>query len=287
MTRVLASVAEIAELYDGYIFDIWGCLHNGQVPFPGAVPVLKGLKARGKTVYLLSNSPSRLALVQQALAQRYSITADCYDGALNSGEATYRALRDRADPWHAKLGKNYYFIDAPMHAQNFADLDYTRVADIAQADFIIVTRTLEGNENVQSFQPLLQKALDRGLPFICANPDRQVNVGSTLMICPGQLADWYASQGGDVMYHGKPYRPVYEMALRDMGNPNPSRVIGIGDGMGTDILGAQTVGLAQLMLQDGIHARDFIGRPAAEVAADLAKQQGILPPTYVMPELIW
>lgn len=286
-TQLLTTMADIAAHYDCYIFDIWGCLHNGQVAFAGAVPVLRGLKSLGKKIYLLSNSPSRLETVKQTLAQRFGITPDLYDGALNSGEATYRALRDRSNPWHAQLGTRYYFIDAPSHAQNFTDLPYTRVDDLAEADFIIITRTLEGDETVQTFEAELKAAIDRGLPMICANPDRHVSIGTTIMMCPGELADWYSAQGGDVVYHGKPYRPVYEMALHDLGNPAPARVLAIGDGMMTDILGAQTMGLAQLLLQEGIHRADFIGRDAVAVSAQLAKSHSIMPPTYVMPELAW
>ena len=37
MTRILASLADISDQYDALFCDLWGCLHDGQRPFPAAV----------------------------------------------------------------------------------------------------------------------------------------------------------------------------------------------------------------------------------------------------------
>jgi hypothetical protein len=55
--------------------------------------------------------------------------------------------------------------------------------------------------------------LARKLFMVCSNPDVVVERGSTLVYCAGAIADLYATMGGEVLYAGKPYRPIYEMAL--------------------------------------------------------------------------
>ena len=49
--------------------------------------------------------------------------------------------------------------------------------------------------------------------MICANPDIVVERGDRLIYCAGAIADLYAGIGGEVLYAGKPHRPIYELAL--------------------------------------------------------------------------
>ena len=49
--------------------------------------------------------------------------------------------------------------------------------------------------------------------MICANPDVVVERGDKLVYCAGAIADLYAAAGGEVIYAGKPYRPIYEQAM--------------------------------------------------------------------------
>ena len=51
--------------------------------------------------------------------------------------------------------------------------------------------------------------------MICANPDIVVERGDQLVYCAGAIADLYAAAGGEVIYAGKPYRPIYDQALAD------------------------------------------------------------------------
>jgi ribonucleotide monophosphatase NagD (HAD superfamily) len=62
---------------------------------------------------------------------------------------------------------------------------------------------------------------------------------------------------------GKPHRPIYEAAVaaaeEARGTPvDRSRVIAIGDGMLTDIKGADLFGIDALYISGGIHAGDYV-----------------------------
>ena len=97
-----------------------------------------------------------------------------------------------------------------------------------------------------------------GMKMICANPDVVIHRGDTLIYCAGALARRYEDLGGLVIYAGKPHPPIYDSALalaeRVRGEPiDTRRVLAIGDGMRTDILGATRAGLDALFVTGGIH----------------------------------
>jgi len=118
--------------------------------------------------------------------------------------------------------------------------------------------------------------------MICANPDLVVERGDKLVYCAGALAVEYASLGGVVSYAGKPHWPVYERALAAIAHLvgrriAKDRVLAIGDGVETDLLGAHVAGLRSVFIASAVHAPDglsparlaalFAGRPFAPVAA--------------------
>ena len=57
---------------------------------------------------------------------------------------------------------------------------------------------------------------ERKLQLVCANPDRQVQFGDRVIYCAGAVAEIYEKNGGDVVWLGKPYQPVYERACAQL-----------------------------------------------------------------------
>jgi len=283
--KYISGLEEVIADYDAVILDIWGTLHNGEVRFPGVLDALENLREQKKVVSLLSNSPSRVASISEKLEETYGIPRGLYQNVHNSGENSYIALRDRNDEWHARLGKNYYYIHAPSHLQNYTDLPY-RQTDLEGADFIIITRTLDYDETVQDYEVRLTEAKDRGLPMLCANPDKIVGIGDTLFICPGTVAEFYETMGGDVFYHGKPYHAVYDYMHGLLGKPDKKRILAVGDAFETDIRGGNRFGCDTLLLTDGIHAKDINSyQPLPDLEQLTAKYDA--QPTYIMDQLRW
>ena len=56
---LLSGIAPLAEHYDGFILDLWGVLHDGRHPMPGALDALAHLREAGKRMVILSNAPRR------------------------------------------------------------------------------------------------------------------------------------------------------------------------------------------------------------------------------------
>lgn len=285
-TQYLQGIETVADQYDAFILDIWGTLHNGERLFPGVLNTLHALKDNGKKVAFLSNSPSRVASVTERLNSSYGITPDLYTAAFNSGEDSYLALQSPQEEWHKRLGKRYYFIYADSHYDNYRDLDYEQVTTIEEADFIIISKTLDYNETIEDYQVMLNEAAQRGLPMLCANPDRIVGIGNTIFICPGTVAAYYETLGGDVYYHGKPHQDVYKHIHGLLGTPDPRRILAVGDAMETDIRGGNRFGCDTLLLIDGIHGAEINPQNPLPDVERLGGQHDARP-TYVMDQLRW
>ena len=65
----LPGVAVLASHYDGFILDLWGVIHDGVAPLPGALDCLRELIAARKRVTLLSNAPRRADDVVRRITQ--------------------------------------------------------------------------------------------------------------------------------------------------------------------------------------------------------------------------
>ncbi len=118
--------------------------------------------------------------------------------------------------------------------------------------------------------------------MICGNPDKVVQRGDRLVYCGGALAELYEALGGTVIMAGKPHAPIYREALAQAaelkeGPIDPSRVLAIGDGVATDISGANAQGLDVLFVVGGIHGgetRNASGGLDSVAAQRAAGRQG-------------
>jgi HAD superfamily hydrolase (TIGR01459 family) len=129
--------------------------------------------------------------------------------------------------------------------------------------------------------------------MLCANPDLVVERGDRLVYCAGAVADLYGTLGGEVLYAGKPHRPIYEAAIGEVAAirgapPVPARVLAIGDSVRTDLKGAQAFGIDCLFVTGGIHAEELGERHDPDLAV-LGKifQEAGLQPKAVTSRLAW
>jgi len=253
-TEFTTGFAPLAAHYDAFIVDLWGTLHNGIEPLPGAIDCLARLKAAGKSIALLSNAPFRTSVVVE-LIDRIGVPHDLYDCVLSSGEVAWRAVAGRSDPWHAALGRRAVFIGNDRHRSMLDNPQVEEVEAIGDADFVMCTGPRQATDAIDDYLSELAAAASRDLPMICANPDREVIRGEAREICAGAIAERYETEfGGDVAWHGKPFRPVFDEVLRMLDEPPRARVLMIGDGVHTDIAGAAAAGLDAVLICGGIHA---------------------------------
>ena len=291
--HALAGLAETQDRYDAFLCDIWGVLHNGERNFAPAVEALRNLRRLGKAVTLITNAPRPQREVAEQLAG-LGIGADCYNAIATSGDVCAKAIAARAPgrPFH--IGPER---DRPVFAAAGA-LTRHDLAPVAlgEADFAVCTGLAEDTvETPADYEDILVACRAKNLPMICANPDLVVYRGDQLVYCAGALAERYQELGGEVEQAGKPYAPIYRMAIgfleKAWGRPLAiDRVLAIGDAIHTDIAGAVNVGLDSLLITQGIHRAELHGRDADVVDLEAYKQfvqSHGLAPVYRMGRLTW
>ncbi len=285
----ITGTATVAARYDGFILDLWGVIHDGVAPMPGAVDCLRALIDGGKRVVLLSNAPRRADDVVRRIAQ-IGVPAGTYHHVMSSGEEAWQYLYRRDDPFYAALGRRCLHIcsDRDLEIRDGLGLDY--VDAVEEAEFILNTGPAGWDDTKEDYEPLLSRARARNLPMVCANPDLVVMHGARLALCAGALAQWYERQGGHVRWHGKPYRSVYDSCLALLGIDDRSRILAVGDSLRTDIAGAAGAGIDSLLIAGGIHAKEFgmVGEREADLSLiEAALTAGCYHPIGVASHFSW
>ncbi|MGH6953511.1 MAG: TIGR01459 family HAD-type hydrolase [Alphaproteobacteria bacterium] len=259
----LRGVSELSQRYDGFLLDLWGVVHDGIRPYPGAVACMTALKARAKRVVLLSNAPRRAAAIEAAMTAM-GVPSTAYDHVLSSGELAWQALRERRDPWHGALGRRCLHLGPERDKGLLEGLALDEVGDAEGADFVLNTGIDRDEETVADYEATLARAASCRLPMLCANPDLEVMRGGRRVICAGALARHYEGLGGAVAYHGKPYPAAYRSALDLLGIDDRARIVAIGDSVRTDVAGAAQAGLDAVLVTGGIHSHELGLPPGRE-----------------------
>lgn len=278
---MLGSIEELGKGYAAWLVDIWGVMHNGVRAFPAAVDATRRFREQGGIVLLLSNSPRPSESLQRQL-RGLGVADQSYDATVSSGDLTRHELAKHEGARIFHLGPER---DLPI----FDGLDVTRV-DAKDAELIVCTGLFDETETPEDYAGLLHELAGRKLTMLCANPDHLVERGHRLVYCAGALAQLYAEDGGEVIYAGKPYAPIYELAAETIAERagrevTRSEILAIGDGIHTDMAGAADFGLDAVFVASGLH----VG-PGGEGLDDLRLSElfeGRKPPRAAMPALVW
>ncbi|MGH7607818.1 MAG: TIGR01459 family HAD-type hydrolase [Gemmatimonadales bacterium] len=255
---VLDGLRVIADRYEGFILDLWGVLHDGVRPYPGAIESLRQLKRRAKRVVILSNAPRRAAPVARRMHE-IGIASELYDGLHSSGEETWRLLRERTDPTFAALGRRYFPLMPERDRGLIEGLDLEAVDTSMAAEFVLVTGLADAAETVADYERPLATAARLARPMVCANPDLEVVRNGVRELCAGALALRYEALGGTVHYVGKPHPAVYRRCFGLLPAVARPRILAVGDSLRTDVAGADGVGIDSLLVTGGIHATELAG----------------------------
>ena len=282
---LLPHFSSLAPDYDVLLCDVWGVVHNGLVAFPDACDALMRARARGAAVVFITNSPRPRESVDAQLKHLH-VPPEAYDAIVSSGDVTRSVIE-------ARRGKSLHFLGPERDRPVFSGLN-VKFAPVESADYVVCTGLIDDDvETPDDYRDRLQAMLARKLFMVCGNPDVVVERGDRLVYCAGALADLYATMGGEVLYAGKPYKPIYDLALKRaaeaFGREVPlKRVLAVGDSLRTDLKGARAAGIDFLFVTGGIHAEELGGRDKPDLSA-LARAfvaAGEVPKA-VMQRLVW
>jgi HAD superfamily hydrolase (TIGR01459 family) len=276
------SLRELVSGVDVVLSDIWGVVHNGLESFPEACEALHTFRSRGGTVILITNAPRPADSVQRQL-RKLGVADETYDAIVSSGDLTRLYVADHP-------GRTMFWLGPERDNSIYRGLD-AALAPLEQANYIVCTGLYDDEtETAEDYRGMMLKARERGLTLVCANPDIVVERGDRLIYCAGAIAELYRELGGEVIFYGKPHRPIYERAMALAGERqghqiDRRKVLAIGDSVRTDLTGAREFGIECLFVTRGIHSEEFEGLDQLDPASVMELFGH--PPRALIRELKW
>ena len=195
------------------------------------------------------------------------------------------------------VGEKVYFMGEWTRDSGFFD-PIEIINDPAQITRVPLQEA-EGIVCCGPFDPMADPAVNRadflyakqkGMKLLCANPDIVVDRGEVREWCAGALAALYTEMGGESLYFGKPHPPIYDLARRRLNalanKVDSSRILAIGDGIHTDIQGAQGEDIDSLFITGGLAASETKtkNQPDADALEAFVTKQ-MITPTYAIGRL--
>lgn len=286
------GIGAISDLYDVFILDIWGVIHDGVQPYASVEACLEALHSAGKKVVFLSNMPRRGRTALEAL-QKMGLGGIALDQILTSGDAIMTEMTVPGDAFFKSLKNplNFYQIGHVRNPEFLEHVGLSAPQEMSAAEYVLLTLFTEEGEETEAFLAELDAAARLGLPVVCANPDIHAPHGGRRRLCAGHYAAYYAAQGGEVVYYGKPHKPVYDILftrLKEKGFSDKHRFLMVGDTPETDVLGATRAGIDAALVLSGV----LSGEPPEvlgnlEALGGLCQKRAGCTPRWILPGLIW
>ena len=249
MVKIIEDFNEVIPNYELFIVDIFGVIHDGLELYPKVFENIQQIKKQNKHFVFLSNAPRRATKAQTAL-HNFGITKDLYDFIITSGEHAFTYFKNQPILKYFYLGpdKDRDLLDGTEHKM----VDNPEEADIA------ITTGLDPDQQVSDIMTEINSIKNANLELHCINPDKFVHKQSGAShVCAGAIADKYIEMGGKVEYYGKPYLSIYESILSKFTNTPKDKILCIGDGLETDIKGANSAGLSSVLITSGMHVNEL------------------------------
>ncbi|KAL2453954.1 Haloacid dehalogenase-like hydrolase (HAD) superfamily protein [Abeliophyllum distichum] len=260
------GIQQLAETrrFKAWFLDQFGVLHDGKLPYPGAISTLEQLLATyGTKMVIISNSSRRASTTIEKL-RSLGFDTSLFVGAITSGELTHEHLLRRDDPWFARLGRSCIHMTwNGRGAISLEGLGLQVVDNVEEAEFIIAHGTealgLPSGAalpmKLENLEKILEQCVAKKIPMVVANPDFVTVEARALRVMPGTLAATYKKLGGELKWMGKPGEIIYKSAMVMVG-VDAADCIAVGDSLHHDIKGANVAGISSAFITGGVHATE-------------------------------
>ena len=239
------GLKSIAHKFDLFFIDIWGVVHNGIRLFEDSIQTLDELKKINKEYVLLTNAPRPNINVMKFL-EKLGMEKKISKKVYTSGEAALSYLNQNCK------NLKFFHIGPPRDCDLFKLFEKNKVNNIEESEFLLCTGLFdEYDSELEYYKKLFRNKTDKIM--ICTNPDLIVDRGKKREYCAGSIAKSFEEIDGKVIYFGKPYPPVYEIAA----DVNNKKILCIGDNLNTDIKGANIQNFDSLLITGGIHREEI------------------------------
>ena len=252
--KEIDSIREIVDMYDNFIIDQWGVMHDGNKGYSCALKAIEYLEKKNKNLIIISNSSKRKHSSINKLPN-LGFKKNSFSEVITSGEMIWRTI-DQLSLKNLKKKKCFHIYDKSKKdgldfRKDLKNIFFTE--DISEADFILACTPYDNSQPID-YVPLLDKALEKNLIMYCANPDFEtVEKNKTKnAFCMGIIAELYKKIGGKVIIQGKPEIDIYNESTKNI-KIDKSKTIAIGDSLFHDIKGANNFNIDSILVKSGIH----------------------------------
>lgn len=246
-TLDIASLLDIADQIDAFVFDAFGVLNVGETLIEGADIRLDQLRERGCAIRILTNAASFDRAHTIAKFHRLGLRVE--DGEIiSSRDATLLDLDERH--WGVIAADGDEFADITFPTTRLGD----DIADYRAVDGFVFLSSEGWSKERQS---LLMAAMDENPRLlVIANADLVAPRGTGFSLEPGHFGHLVADRHqGCVRFFGKPFPEVFELVEKTLPDLAPSRIAMCGDTLHTDIMGAAARGWRTVLVtRDGLFA---------------------------------
>lgn len=252
---MISSIAEVSHLYDLFLVDLYGVVHDGLYAYKNAVAAVCYLKEQNKKVVFFSNSPRPKEFVAEQLAQMSSKLTG-YD-IFTSG-SMFVDMLEKSDKDMLSFLRGKAFLITNDNSHPIITINNLNIADtIQEATYALIIAHALHDEELAKFDSEMKNLIERKIPAICPNPDLIANNGDGMVYAAGTFAKRYEDLGGVVHYIGKPHRDFYQFTLQGS-QVDKNKILAVGDNINTDIKGAVDFGIDSLLILKGVHMRDDV-----------------------------
>jgi HAD superfamily hydrolase (TIGR01450 family) len=247
-----------------FIFDLDGCVYNGETLLPRVDTVLDALRRSGRRVAFLTNNSREAADELLGKLRRLGITA-APEEIISAVEITGPLVRERYGPSRV-LAVGSTRLLALLAAAGHTVLP---LEEYPRAQVVVI-----GHDEDFGYHKLtaLARAVRAGAAFVAVNLDPRlpVEAGEFFPGCGAIVEAVAAAAGVRPVLVGKPEPHLFRVALGRLGLP-PQVVVMVGDSIHSDIRGAQSVGLQTIWIApQGAEAGDVRPDLTIHAYAELA-----------------
>ncbi|RYH06217.1 HAD-IIA family hydrolase [Tropicimonas sp. IMCC6043] len=246
-SRHAETLAEIEDDFDVFLLDAFGVLNIGETAIAGSPERVLDLKEAGKRVLVVSNAAGfpHSFLIQKYAGLGYDFAPE---DVITSRKALLSGVQSEASRrWGVMATES-------LGREDLEDLDITYLAEdpaaYANAEAFLLIGSAAWTEERHS---MLEDALRANPREVwVGNPDIVAPRETGFSLEPGYFAHRLAETTGIApRFYGKPFANIYDLVFARLGSEiRRDRILMVGDSLHTDILGAQTAGVASALVAD-------------------------------------
>jgi glycerol 3-phosphatase-2 len=266
----------LLDSFDSLLLDLDGVVYRGKQAIPGAVDAINKAQGLGKKIGYITNNASRTPGQIADQLKSFGLRVEA-DEIVGSARAAAKVLAQRVEPGSRVLVVGGEGLRSEVQAVGF---------EVVESAGDKPAAVIQGFSPSVGWEHLAQAAfaIQAGAIWIATNQDWTIPLEAGIAPGNGTLVGAVHTAVGQLPdFAGKPFRPIFDSALEQLGIESP---LVIGDRLDTDIKGAIGAGLQSACVLTGIATKkELLGAKSDERPNYILRDLGELFEEYPKPQV--